>query len=63
MSYKKSVEKLLDLIRKGRVRPGVHHILVEHDHWCALLHGVGPCNCDPDIRHAPEMDALKGGAQ
>lgn len=29
--------------------PGVHHVTVEHDDWCAIFQGQ-PCNCNPDIK-------------
>jgi hypothetical protein len=28
--------------------PGVHHVTVEHDAWCAIYRG-GQCNCVPNI--------------
>ena len=41
-------------IKRGYVDPppGVRHINVSHDDWCALFKG-GVCNCDPDIREMP----------
>ena len=32
-------------------QPGVHHIRVAHDEWCALLRGAGECNCNPDVTY------------
>lgn len=28
---------------------------IRHDHWCAQLNGIGPCNCAPDIQLVPAM--------
>jgi hypothetical protein len=30
------------------LKAGVHHVAIEHDHWCAIYRG-GDCNCVPDI--------------
>jgi hypothetical protein len=30
---------------------GVHHVQVLHDDWCAMLRGVGECNCNPEVRY------------
>ncbi len=30
---------------------GVYETTVKHDDWCALLAGVGPCNCRAEIWH------------
>ena len=27
---------------------GLHHVFVEHDHWCAIHQG-GACNCHPNV--------------
>ena len=32
-------------------QPGVHHIRVAHDEWCAMLRGTGPCNCNPEVTY------------
>lgn len=29
--------------------PGLYHVHVLHDDWCAMLAGTGPCNCEPEI--------------
>ena len=29
--------------------PGIHHVTIYHDDWCALLAGTGPCNCEPEV--------------
>ena len=40
--------------RQGKLSPGqVYTMDVRHDAWCDLLKGVGPCNCNPEVR-APE---------
>ena len=46
------LEKILKLNQERPIlqQPGVHHIRVAHDEWCALLRGTGPCNCDPGAR-------------
>jgi len=46
-NYLKKLEAIADL---GLVEPGcLYSLSVGHDDWCALLAGVGPCNCDPDV--------------
>jgi len=30
------------------LKPGVHHVAIEHDHWCTIYQG-GDCNCVPNI--------------
>jgi hypothetical protein len=40
--------KLLDLARRGVLRPGFQDVAIFHDTWCAQLTGA-PCNCDADI--------------
>jgi hypothetical protein len=35
---------------RGDILPGrAYSVEVRHDHWCALLAGRGPCNCNPDV--------------
>jgi hypothetical protein len=45
---------LPDVVQLGRaldLHPGeIHGILVAHDAWCQLLLGLGPCNCEPEVR-------------
>jgi hypothetical protein len=38
------------LVAEGKIplKPGLLHIGVAHDDWCAIFKG-GFCNCDPDI--------------
>ena len=47
------MDGILRLYRERPVlhEPGLHHIVVRHDDWCALLRGVGECNCDPDVEY------------
>lgn len=45
-----------DLLIKATLaaRPGrVTYFEVQHDAWCALLGGRGPCNCDPEVVEVP----------
>lgn len=35
--------------------PGVCHTMIEHDGWCPVLHGTGPCICNPVVR-APNRE-------
>jgi hypothetical protein len=39
------------LMRKfeENIAPGVHHVEVLHDPWCAFLNNKGTCNCNPEI--------------
>lgn len=47
------LEKILELHRTRSVlqQPGLHHIRVAHDDWCALRCGKGECNCYPDVTY------------
>lgn len=47
------LEKILLIARQHKIlrEPGVHHIQVAHDDWCALLRGTGDCNCNPDVQY------------
>lgn len=40
---------LLAATRERPLTPGVYHVLVQHDSWCALLADHGACDCQPDI--------------
>jgi hypothetical protein len=31
------------------VKPGVHHVVVEHDLNCPMLRGKKHCTCEPEI--------------
>jgi hypothetical protein len=44
------LHRLLAAHRTGTLpaAAGVHHVVVEHDHWCAI-YGGGHCSCVPDI--------------
>lgn len=33
-------------------KPGLHHVVVEHDGWCPALAGAGLCICAPVVRVA-----------
>ena len=47
-------------IGMANLSPGIHHITVEHDDWCALLNGKGSCNCSPVVcRGTPDNKILK----
>jgi hypothetical protein len=42
---------LPEVFRLGEtLGPGLHHAMILHDDWCALLAGTGPCNCEPIVR-------------
>jgi hypothetical protein len=43
------VAEITRILAEGKLAPGVYEITVRHDGWCALLNGVGPCNCDPEV--------------
>lgn len=48
------------LLRVGG--PGLIELNIAHDDWCALLHGKGDCNCEPDVsvrkdHRTPRRDA------
>lgn len=45
------IAELLKFISEHPVTtPGLHHTIVEHDDWCPLLLGTGPCVCRPVVR-------------
>ena len=45
------LDRLAALMTSGVVERGkLYDIQIQHDDWCALLDGRGPCNCDPDIK-------------
>jgi len=63
MSY---VKKLVDKWHRNRAdyRPGTLYLQkIQHDDWCQLLNGTGPCNCDPDlpapIEWEPTIDDIR----
>ena len=34
-------------------KPGVHHVIVSHDSWCARLKSEDAiCNCNPEVKRA-----------
>lgn len=44
---------LLKVLELGReLGPGVHHVHVFHDEWCAIWHG-GVCSCRPEVKAEP----------
>jgi hypothetical protein len=44
------LEHLAQAQAAGKLKPGtVYMIDVRHDNWCALLAGIGPCNCNPEV--------------
>ncbi len=45
------------LLNKMRHPPGVWHVDVYHDLWCAI-HEALPCDCEPEIETRPA--AAKG---
>ena len=44
------VTDLLKRMRELQGKPGLHHTIIEHDDWCPLLLGTGPCICRPVVR-------------
>lgn len=52
--------KLIQYLREhpGAVQSetGLSRVEIQHDGHCALLAGRGPCNCDPTIAGAEDMD-------
>ena len=42
------LHRLVALHRVLGVRPGLHHVVIEHDADCEIYRGAG-CNCVPDI--------------
>jgi hypothetical protein len=52
-SPKYSVTELIVAKASGHIcaSPGLQHVMVEHDDWCAMYQG-NPCNCHPDIHVA-----------
>jgi hypothetical protein len=47
------VRNAADLLAAGG---GVHHVEVRHDDDCDLLHGRGPCTCQPTVHTGPAID-------
>ncbi len=44
---------------RPHLKPGIHHVYIAHDDWCAFLQG-GDCNCTPDMhRHAHGSDVVE----
>lgn len=48
------LQQLLDTLEvaqaEGKLQGGtVHFIDVRHDHWCSLIKGKGPCDCEPEV--------------
>ncbi len=53
-------KKMVELEKQGKFKPGeVGHITVLHDDYCHLLKGIGPCNCNPEIRVGKPNEALE----
>ncbi len=44
-----SVIRGLQRTHKILQESGLHHVVVRHDDWCALLNGRGECNCRPEV--------------
>lgn len=52
------VERVLELGYAVLGVPGVHHVVVLHDDWCAQLQSAQrPCNCNPDVRLVPRDES------
>lgn len=51
---------LLKHLQNTPLDPGVHHVEIRHDSWCALLAGEGPCNCDPEIETGQRVNSKYG---
>lgn len=43
------IDALLKLYAENALPVGVCSVTIRHDDWCDLLHGRGPCNCDPEV--------------
>lgn len=45
--------ELLRHVAEGKLetQPGLYHVMIEHDDWCPLLLGTGPCICSPVVRN------------
>ena len=39
----------LRVVTEAQLSPGLHHVEIAHDRWCAQLAGRGPCDCSPII--------------
>jgi hypothetical protein len=55
--------RYLDQVRAAGAQqgPGVYHVEVRHDAWCDLLHGRGPCNCNPTVQSGAAINRKYGG--
>lgn len=49
--------KILELVESGQLKEkDMANLNICHDGWCDRLNGVGPCNCDPEVRLYPARD-------
>ncbi len=54
----KVLARIAEARARGQLRPGTVHVVnVQHDEWCNLLNGLGPCNCNPDVRPPERIPA------
>lgn len=52
------MERMSQARAQGLLKPGTVHVIdVYHDDWCALLKGIGPCNCNPEVRPPERVPA------
>ena len=53
--------ELLRLVAEGQLetRPGLQHVIIEHDDWCPLLLNTGPCICRPVVREPNRKERRK----
>ena len=55
------VEKLEALQATGTLPPGVHHVRVYHDDWCAIYAETpGPCDCAPEVELVESRGGISG---
>lgn len=53
------VAEIVKYLSAHPAKPGLHHIITEHDDWCPLLLGTGPCICRPVVRTANRKERRK----
>lgn len=53
------VAELMKFINANPAKPGLCHVVIEHDDWCSALLGTGPCICRPVVRTANRKERRK----
>jgi hypothetical protein len=43
------LQRLIEKTLANGIKPGVHHVIVEHDDTCPMINGGTHCTCKPEI--------------